>query len=300
MNSGLMPSGVVLFRKSVCFLLVANEGEGVATSLVMPSKETPAGVTATLIGLAILGAVLLVWLLNFWGIILLFGILGVTTGTYTRTVPGFHALVLLNHFSGNQRAVFQGMNFTLPWESATQEIDLRVDLKEVCEESYASQDALMNAKYVYTVRPDVSGSNPGENVILYASYETDAIRQSARALFSMLLSDHFGKNSGPALLDKDFINKETFQHDPGRSLIAEFERDHAVKVTVRLENSNFSPKTQEARDSMSRASSFSNAVQRLIDGGMSRSEAEKVAKLMNLPGVKEYLFNVHAPDFRRS
>ena len=158
----------------------------------------------------------------------------------------------------------------------------------------------MKAKYVYTIRADVSGSDAGEKVILYSSYEGDAIRLSARALFSMLLSDHFGKHIGQDLLDKDLINRETFEQDPGRSSIAEFARDHGVKLAVRLENSNFDDDTQTARNTISRATSFSTAVQKLIDGGMTRPEAEKVAKLMQLPGVHEYNFNVQAPDFRRN
>lgn len=188
----------------------------------------------------------------------------------------------------------------MPWESNTQEVDLRVDLKEVLEETYASADALMETRYVYTIRPDFSGTDGGEKIVLYASYEASAIKGSGRALFSMLLSDYFGKHSGQDLLDKSLINRETFERASGSSLIDEFERSHGVKVTVRLEYSGFNQRTQKFRDMVSGAKSFDQAVEALVrDGnGMTREEAVKIAKLMNLEGVREYNINVHAPDLR--
>ena len=213
-------------------------------------------------------------------------------------MDGYHALIVLDQWSGVQRTLFQGLNFALPWESNTQEVDLRVDLKEVREETYASTDALMETRYVYTIRPDFSGTDGGKKIVLYASYEADAIRGSGRALFSMLLSDYFGKHSGQDLLEKNLINRETFERDPGRSLIDEFERSHGVKVTVRLEYCGFNQRTQRFRDMVSGAKSFDQAVETLVkDGnGMTREEAVKIAKLMNLDGVREYNINVHAPD----
>ena len=71
-----------------------------------------------------------------------------------------------------------------------------------------------------------------------------------------------------------------------------------MKVTVRLEYSAFNKRTQKFRDMVSGAKSFDQAVEALVrDGnGMTREEAVKIAKLMNLDGVREYNINVHAPD----
>jgi uncharacterized membrane protein len=54
-----------------------------ATNLEMPRATTPFRVLMILTGLALLGGGALFALLGFWGVILLFGILGATTGVYT-------------------------------------------------------------------------------------------------------------------------------------------------------------------------------------------------------------------------
>ena len=244
-----------------------------ALNLEMPRATTPPRVFVILAGIALLGGGALYALLGFWGVILLFAILGTTTGVYTKPVDGYHALIVLDQWSGVQRTLFQGLNFALPWESNTQEVDLRVDLKEVREETYASTDALMETRYVYTIRPDFSGTDGGKKIVLYASYEADAIRGSGRALFSMLLSDYFGKHSGQDLLEKNLINRETFERDPGRSLIDEFERSHGVKVTVRLEYCGFNQRTQRVRDMVSGAKSFDQAVETSLENHKSRAQS---------------------------
>jgi hypothetical protein len=191
-------SQVLLFWEPTETLLgpSGTKEKKLAINLEMPRATTPPRVFVILVGLALLGGVALFVLLGVWGIVLLFGILGTTTGVYTKTVDGYRALIVLDQWNGVQRTLFQGTNFALPWESNTQEVDLRVDLKEVLEETYASADALMETRYVYTIRPDFSGTDGGEKIILYASYDASAIKGSGRALFSMLLSDYFGKHSG--------------------------------------------------------------------------------------------------------
>ena len=259
-------------------------------SLQMPATDTPPGILGTLVALALLLCALLFWLLGFWGVIVALVIFAFTTGQYTETVPGFFARIVLNDFTGKQRTIFQGFHPKLPWENVTRDIDLKVDLKEVCQETYASQDALMETKYVYTLRPTFDG----ESVILYASYEPNALKQSIRALFSMLLSDYFGKHIGQDLLDKGCINREVFGQNPGSLLISEFERDHGAKVTVLLESSGFNQQVQKYRNMISGARSFNQIVEILVkDGtGMTKEEAEKVAKLMNLGNVSERIFTV--------
>jgi hypothetical protein len=265
--------------------------------LQMPKTRTPGSVWWVLAGLAGLMVMLLCALLSplifnwgwFLGVIVSFVIFGFTTNYYTETVPGFFARILLNQLTGTQRTIFQGLHPKLPWESITRDVDLRVDLKDVLSETYASLDALMETKYVYTMRPQLTGGA----VILYASYESEALKQSIRSLLSMLLSDYYGKHNGPQLLDKLLINREVFEYD-SEGLIARFEKEHGVAVTARLEDSDFDAATQAARDTVSRAKSFSDAVQKLVDGGMDRVEAEKVAKLMNLPGVQEYIVSLKA------
>ena len=227
---------------------------------------------------------------SFWGVAVMFGVLGITTKHYTETVPGFYARIVLNHLDGQQRTIFQGLHLKLPWETPTQDVDLRVDLKDVLSETYASLDALMETKYVYTMRPQFAG----EAVILYASYEVDALKQGIRALLSMMLSDYYGQHAGAQLLNKLWINQEVFGQDPGRTMIEEFENTHGVSVTARLEDSDFDAATQAARDTVARANSFGDAVQKLINSGMARPDAEKVVKMMNLPGVQEYIISLDA------
>lgn len=279
-----------------------------ANSLVMPKTKTPKGVYGTLVGIAVLGGILLCTLFSslvldwgwFWGVVMMFGILGITTEVYTETVSGFHARILLNHLTGIQRTVFQGLSFKLPWETQTREIDLRIDLKEVCQETYASLDSMMKTRYVYTIRPNFSDpNNAGENIILYASYEEDAIKQGGRACFSMSLSDYYGKKEGKDLLDKALINLEVFKKDPGKSLIQEFEDSHGAKVTVLLEDSDFDEAAQKARNTISAAKSIREAVDMLTakkgdEPGMTQAEAEKIVKMLNIPGVQEHIISLDA------
>lgn len=268
------------------------------TGLEMPRTETPLALVPILVSLAVLGGVLLYALLGFWGVVVLFVVLAATTGIYTETVPGFFASVVLNHLTGRQRVLFQGMNFKLPWETPEIQVDLRVDLKEVCEETYASMDALMKVRYVYTIRTDVSGDDAGSKVILFSSYQPDAIRMAGRALFSMLLSDYYASRSGESLLNKGEINRGVFG---ASSDVARFETEHGVKVTVRLDGSEFDEKAQRFRDMVSGARSLDQAIQKLVEGGMNRAAAERVAKLMNLKNVSErdLNINVHSPDFQK-
>lgn len=273
-------------------------------NLEMPKMETPVRVFVGLIALAVLVGGILSWFLGFWGVILMFVVLGTTTRMYTETVPGFYARILINHLSTRQRTVFQGMSWKLPWETQTQDVDLRVELREIMEETYTAKDALMKVRYVYTLRPDFSDkvtevTDPGEKIIRYATYEASAIKQAGRALFSMLLSDYFAKRLGEKLLNKGKVNKAVFgTEDEKPQQLLDFESKHAVNVAVRLEDCDFDESTQKFRDLISQATSLDQAIQKLIEGGMDRVEAEKVAKLMGLENVKEFNVNVHAPHLQ--
>jgi len=274
-------------------------------NLEMPETKTPGWVYGLLLLIAAAIGLLLWMLLGFWGIILTFVILGFTTEIYTATVQGFDAHIVLNHLTGVQRTIFQGMNFKLPWEQVQEEkVDLKVELNEVVkDETYTAKDALMHVKYVYTIRPDVSSEkpedpedDPGRKVILYASYEPDAIKMAGRAVFSSRLSDYFARRNGQTLLQKAKITRALF--GPGK--LVDFEKEHGVKVEVTLEDVDFDEQTQRSRDMLSQATSFDTAVETLVkDGkGMTREEAVRVAKLMNFDDVSETNLNVNvvAPD----
>lgn len=271
-------------------------------NLETPETRTPISVFVVLLVLIVLTGGLLCWLLGFsWGVIILFVILAVTTEIYTETVPGFDAHILLNHFTQKQRAIFQGVNFKLPWEEVQEEkIDLKTDLKEVLEQTWPSKDTLMKARYVYTIRPDDSGDNAGDKVILYASFEPDAIKMAGRAIFSMLFSDYFRTRSGSNLKNKDKIYNAIFgKGKKGEKLVKEFEEEHGAEVTVRLEDIDFDETTQKFRDMVSGAKSFDDAIKILsADDKMSKDDALRVAKLMNFVDVSESNINVHvvAPD----
>ncbi|HUC88518.1 MAG TPA: hypothetical protein VMR49_00615 [Candidatus Paceibacterota bacterium] len=294
--------------------------------IIVPSTKTPEYIVPILLAIMIgLGILLCLFLgLGKWGLLILLACLASTTSLYTESnIPAFHAIIILNIFTGKMRTAFSGVNFKLPWEKVQHEaeekkyIDLRVDLKEVCEETYASSDALMEVKYVYTIRPDISEDDEdekdaGEKILLFSSFEPSAIKSKGRALFSMLLSDYYGRNPGEKLLNKALINKEIFGDDEQKPKqpILEFEKNHGVQVTVRLEDSDFDKATQKFRDMISGAKSIDQAIVALMtdtklpDGtiikGMERPQAEKVVKLMNLDGYKEQDFNLNvtAPDLK--
>ena len=231
-------------------------------------------------------------LFGFWGVVVALAIFATAITTYTESVLGFHAQIVLNAWTQKQRVLFQGLNFVLPWEnSSINAIDLRVELHDVREETYPSEDAMMDVRYVYTIRPNFSE----DSVITYASYEKDAIKMEGRALFSMLLSDYYRTRSSDDLKDKNKINLEVFGSGDGKQVIEEFQGHHGVVVVVILEDSDFSAETQKARDIVAKAKSIGEARKKLVDEGYSKEEAEKIVKMLNLPeSVRENIINVQA------
>jgi len=268
-----------------------------------PKTKTPGGVVGWLASLAgLLGFLLctlfsplvLGWGLG-WGVVLTLVVIGTTTRFYTEDVPGYRARILLNHLGSGQRGIFQGLHLRLPWENQTFEIDVRVDLKGVHEETYTTLDGLMDTRYVYTMRPRLTS----KDIVRYASFETDALKQLVRSLLSMMLSDYYGKNLCANLLNKAKINYEVFGVGFGKTMLEDFEDEHGVEITVRLEDSDYDEATQAARDTLSRARSLDEAIDILMtrrpDGtpGMSRPDAEKrAAQLQDL--VHENLITIKA------
>jgi hypothetical protein len=122
---------------------------------------------------------------------------------------------------------------------------------------------------------------------------------AGHALFSRLLSDHYGENPGENLLKKGAIENAVFHHN---AEILEFQNDHGVRASVHLEDSDFDKKTQEYRNMIVGAKSYGEAVQKLVEvGKMSQEKAEGIIKLMNLSSnVSESNVNIaiEAPDLR--
>lgn len=233
----------------------------------------------TLLGLGFVAA-------GSWGAIIVLLLFLFTTSHYAVDVPSFHAVVLLNALSGEHRVLYQGFHLVLPWEQASFTVDLRSELYEACKEGYPSLDALMEATFVYSVRPMLSGDTDA-NLVLYSSFGPDVLQRSAKSLLSMLLSDHFAKKRGDELLDKARIAEEVFSSLAGRAALAEFESKHGATLEIRLESSTFDPTTQRFRSMVAGAKTFTEAVEQLVSGGVGRAEAEQIAKLMNLPNVRE-------------
>jgi hypothetical protein len=273
--------------------------------IIVPKTETPDSVYVGLVSIIIAIGIILLLIVgcNMLIPIILFVILGLTTQFYTHGVPAYHSLSLVSQWSGDMRVIFPGVNFKFPWEKPHEDgcLDLRVELSEVCKETYAAIDTLMKTEYVYTIRPNLSGDNPGEDIILYSSFEPEALKAKGRALFSMLLSDYYGKNKGDDLLKKEEINKEVFgtELNPSKKIM-EFEKNHGAEVTILLKDSDFDERTQDFRDSVSKAKSMNEAIKVLMDGGMSRPDAEKFVKLMNTDGYTQKDFNLSAvaPDLQ--
>jgi hypothetical protein len=268
-------------------------------SLAMPTTKTPGSVYWTL---AILGVGLLaiLWVLfETLGLGIGFAILGLGASIYTENTNEFHAKILLDSYTGKQRVIFQGLSFKLPWEGSGSPLDLRVALTDAPEETYASKDSLMSVKYVYSMWPDFSGDKPEDNIIRFSTFEKGAIMHAGHALFSRLLSDHYGENPGENLLKKGAIENAVFHHN---AEILEFQNDHGVRASVHLEDSDFDKKTQEYRNMIVGAKSYGEAVQKLVEvGKMSQEKAEGIIKLMNLSSnVSESNVNIaiEAPDLR--
>jgi hypothetical protein len=265
---------------------------------IIPKTKTPANIISILLAMVVGLGILLFFLFGLWGILILFVSLAFSTSLYTSGVPAFHALILVNSWTGTMRVVFPGINWKLPWEDTQDEyIDLRVELSEAPSETYASKDALMEAKYVYTIRPNISeenGENAEEKILRFSSFEPSAIKEKGKALFSMLLSDHYGDNVGADLLAKEKINEEVFGTEEKKAdKIIAFEKKHGVQVTARLEDSDFDKATQKFRDMISGAKSFDEAIAILVEGGRTPVQAEKIVKLMNLDGYTETDFNLN-------
>ena len=184
------------------------------STLEMPKTITPEGVYLQLLAIIIIMFAGIAYLDIFEGIstmsITILLILAFTTKFYVRTVPGYHAHIVLNLITRKQRTMFQGFNLKLPWEQDVRTIDLRSETHNSSDETYATEDALMKVTYVYTIRPNISGKDPGKDIVLYASYDADAIEASGKALFSRLLSDYYRPKNAEDLKDKTEINKLVF------------------------------------------------------------------------------------------
>lgn len=287
------------------------------TKKIIPSTKTPFEVYAILFMMGFVLTVFISYFLGFkWGLIISFIILGGTTSFYTvNNIPMFHALILMG-INGSMRIIFPGkMNLKLPWEQAQEGyIDLRIETSEVCNDTYPSKDALMKTQYVYSFRPDLR-EGPGRNIegsiIKFSSFEISAIKGKAKALFSMLLSDHYAKTEGEKLTNKEDINKKLFgkKGSPSKA-ITEFEKEHGVEISVRLSDSDFDSNVQAYRDKVAGAKSINDIRNIFIkddildDGtvakGVSPEAADQMIKLMEFDGYKETVLNlkIDAPDLK--
>jgi hypothetical protein len=262
-------------------------------------------VVTLLVIIGVLG-LLMFSLLGVPGIIILFIVLAFTTEVYTQDVQEYHALTVLNSFTGIQRVMFQGRTGKLPWERAGTLVDLRSEIKDIPQETWATAaGAMMEAKYIYLLHPMPTPTG----IITYAGYTKDTVKAAARNLFSMMLSDHFGLCTDPIqLLKKDTVNKTVFEKDDGtpKDKILKFEIAYGVMSFAKLEDVDFDEATQKARDTITNARSFDEAVDILMaerkDGkpGMARADAEMVAKLANFPNVSENNINVKGLENLRS
>lgn len=271
----------------------------------MPRTATPPDVVMTLI--VLMGALILVLYLFWgtWGFSAACIILALTTPTYAIFTPQYHAGIVLDEFSKRQRTIFQGLNFKKPWETLQTLrghptfIDLRVDLHETINDTYVADDALMEVSYVYTVRPHYSESYTASDkaVRTFASYTPAAIKRNAKALVSQLISDHFSGKKGDDLLNKEAITKEIERIDSDD--IQKYEEIHGSDLEFTIEDSDFSERAQEFRDMISKADSFAQAKQKLVENNMQPEVAEQIVKLMAFPeNLREWNVKLDAPDLK--
>lgn len=263
------------------------------SELNIPSAKTPLRIILELIGCAMGVYALTSWILenNFWGLVVTLITFAFSTNVWTQDVPEFNAMTILNKFTGIQRVLFQGRTGKLPWEQPGTLVDLRSELKDILQETWPTkQGTSMDAKYVYLLHPRATE----KDVLAYASFTQDTVKAAARNLFSLMFSDHFGLCEEPEdLLKKAEVNK-IFESTDGKKKIHDFEDKYGVKAHASLEDVDFDKATQEARDTISRASSIDEAINKLIKSGMNRPDAEKIVRMMNIPGIQEFIISVDA------
>lgn len=276
---------------------------------LIPKTETPIDVYVIMV---IFFSVPLVILSSMFGLIGL-GISLILSGALSPlfmadTIASFHSIGLIDSITGDMRTLFPGINFKKPWEreehgddGKKKYTDLRVELGEPCDETYQAIDGVMLVKYVYTIKVDISYDgylSPGEKVIKFNSSEKEIIKRKGRALVSSIISDYYGKEIQNNLKDKNKITKVVSSLN--KEDIEEYEKDFCVKLTFRIEDSDFDKETQKFKDAISQAKSFNEAVQILVDGGMDRVRAEKkVAQMLGLQYKEEDLnINIAAPDLK--
>lgn len=221
---------------------------------------------------------------------------------YLKNVKAYTVALVEDYFTGTQRVIRQGLYWMAPGESITKVIDLRRHLHDVPQETYPSKAGKLLARYVYNILPNASTD---ESIIRYGSFEEDSIKQAARAMISMALSDHF-RNIGDAenedWMNKYEINKGLFGNEEtgNTPLVKEFEHDYGVDAHgIRLEDLDFDKKVQDMRDTVSAARSFRQGVDALMKGsegseGMSREAAEKTMRLLGIANANEHIITLDA------
>jgi hypothetical protein len=276
--------------------------------LVIPETKTPGSVYVGLLSIAVVVGISYCWFLGtFWGVALALATLAFTTQIYTIGVGEFKAQTILNSFSGNQRVVFQGRSAKLPWESAGTLVDLKAEIKDIPEETWATKDgALMDVKYVYMLHPAATE----EGILTYASFTDDGVKTKAHNVFTRVLSSYFGKcKDCTNLLDKEKVNVAVFSNPAVIQTIKDLELECGVIANAYLEDVDYDEATQEARDTITNTKSYDASVDILMktrpDGtpGMSRPDAEKLVKLANFKNnvseeIKDWNLKVDAPDMK--
>jgi hypothetical protein len=262
----------------------------------MPEAKTPGTVIVGLAAIFVAMYLLFSWTFEswtFWGPVITLLVAAFSTTTWTQFVEEFHALTVLNRLTGKQRAIFQGRTGKLPWEQAGTSVDLKAELKDILEETWATdKGALMKTKYIYLLRPRTTEID----IIKYAGYEASVIKAAARNLFSQLFSDHFGQTQDPTmLLNKTMVNTVVLESADGLRRLGIFEDQYGVEAWARLEDVDFDDETQKARSTVSRAEAIAQAFDEL-ENKVGKEEATKIVKMMNIEGVQEWILT--APDLK--
>ena len=264
------------------------------SELNIPPAKTPLLVVVGLIGIAAGLWALVSWTLEdkFWGFIVTLVVTALSTRAWTQEVPEFNGMTILNKPAGTQRALFQGRTGKLPWEQAGTLVDLRSELKEILQETWSTkQGTSMDAKDVYILHPRATE----KDVLAYASFTQDTVKTAARNLFTVMLSDHFGICEEPEnLLKKTEVIKAVFESPDGEKRIKAFQDKYGVEAHASLEDVDYDEETQKARDIVSKATSIDDAINKLIASGMNRPDAEKIVRMLNVPGVQEFIISVDA------
>ena len=228
-------------------------------------------------------------------------------------VPAYHAIIMINAFTGATRVLFPVLNIILPWESAEEKehndelnfIDLKKSIPCICKgKIFQTKDSTMVVDYLIAMHLNISGSyhDASTNILNFNSVKEEALKELVEKKITGIFSGYYSTHELSSLIDESAVMQEMFNEalsskpdiaKRNNAIRKELETNYGVKITIVLENSNPDKLVQEYYDTVSKADAFDKAVDVLVKGGMNREKAElKVEKMMTDMNTTEQIFTI--------